>query len=294
MESENSELLLVDVLAESKSGDKLIPTHSSTIQPVALMQLGLFVPTLKRKGADVDGIVIDASNELSQLEIAKAEGYQTIKITGPRLSMETDFKVWVAVILSFSKYGLSSNTIELPFSEFASMAGYPDNLKNHVLREKISESLVRLRRTAIDLSTKDRKKFNVTGLLQMGKWDVEKDVIRLQADESLWELYRYDNQVLLQMLLLRKLSNKGTAQALYTFIHSLPEKPLPLSFERIKRRLMLTSSDGQQNRTIKKAIDDLIEAGYLDASVIKKNKEWHVCIHARKKIGTDPSMLTEE
>ncbi|MDJ0023632.1 protein RepA [Pantoea eucrina] len=294
MESENSELLLVDVLAESKSGDKLIPTHSSTIQPVALMRLGLFVPTLKRKGADVDGIVIDASNELSQLEIAKAEGYQTIKITGPRLSMETDFKVWVAVILSFSKYGLSSNTIELPFSEFASMAGYPDNLKNHVLREKISESLVRLRRTAIDLSTKDRKKFNVTGLLQMGKWDVEKDVIRLQADESLWELYRYDNQVLLQMLLLRKLSNKGTAQALYTFIHSLPEKPLPLSFERIKRRLMLTSSDGQQNRTIKKAIDDLIEAGYLDASVIKKNKEWHVCIHARKKIGTDPSMLTEE
>lgn len=163
-----------------------------------------------------------------------------------------------------------------------------------MLREKISESLVRLRRTAIDLSTKDRKKFNVTGLLQMGKWDVEKDVIRLQADESLWELYRYDNQVLLQMLLLRKLSNKGTAQALYTFIHSLPEKPLPLSFERIKRRLMLTSSDGQQNRTIKKAIDDLIEAGYLDASVIKKNKEWHVCIHARKKIGTDPSMLTEE
>lgn len=292
MSEENNELLLIDVLATNKAGEKLIPTQNSTVQPVALMRLGLFVPTLKRKGAQVDGIVIDASRELSQLEIAKAEGYSTIKITGPRLSMETDFKVWVAVILAFSKYGLNSNTIELPFTEFASMAGYPDNLKNHVLREKISESLVRLRRTTIDLSTKDREKFNVTGLLQTGKWDTKADVIRLQADESLWELYRYDNQVLLQMLVLRKLANKGTAQALYTFIQSLPEKPLPLSFERIKRRLMLTSPDNQQNRTIKKAIDDLVEAGYLDASVIKKDKDWHVCIHARKKVGGSLPALT--
>ncbi len=93
------------------------------------MRLGLFVPSLKRKGKNVESVTIDASEELSKLEIAQAEGYSNITISGPRLSMETDFKVWVAVILSFSKYGRDTNTIELPFSEFASFAGYPDKEK---------------------------------------------------------------------------------------------------------------------------------------------------------------------
>jgi hypothetical protein len=52
------------------------------------------------------------------------------------------------------------------------------------------------------------------------QYDIEADTIKLQADESLWELYRIDNQVLLQMIVLRRLANKGSARALYTFIES--------------------------------------------------------------------------
>jgi hypothetical protein len=136
----------------------------------------------------------------------------------------------------------------------------------------------------------------VTGLLQRGQYDTEADIIRLQADESLWELYRIDNQVLLQMFVLRRLANKGSAQALYTFLESLPQKPLPLSFNRIKKRLMLTSADAQQNRTIKKAITDLQIAGYLDASVIRKGKEWYLNIHGRNprcKLSADVDLIKD-
>jgi hypothetical protein len=281
MTRKNNVLHLADVLSVSQSGKKLTPTSASTVQPVALMRLGLFVPTLKRRGASIDTVSIDASYELAELEIAQAEGYSDIRISGPRLSMETDFKVWVAIIVSFSRYGEKSNIIELPFSQFASFAGYPDKEKTTILRNRISESLTRLRGTTISLSSKNKSKHTVTGLLQRGQYDTEADTIKLQADESLWELYRIDNQVLLQMFVLRRLANKGSAQALYTFIESLPQKPLPLSFGRIKKRLMLTSADAQQNRTIKKAIEDLQIAGYLDASVIKKGKEWYLNIHSR-------------
>lgn len=280
MTMKNNVLSLIDVLA-SKGEKKLTPNSNSTVQPVALMRLGLFVPSLKRKGKNVESVTIDASEELSKLEIAQAEGYSNITISGPRLSMETDFKVWVAVILSFSKYGRDSNTIELPFSEFASFAGYPDKEKTRVLRERISGSLTRIRSTTLSLSSKNKDKHSVTGLLQKGNWDVKADVIKLTADESLWELYQVDNQVLLQMFVLRKLANKGTAQALYTFIESLPRKPIPLSFERIKQRLVLTSPQNQQNRIIKKAVEELIDTGYLDATIQKRDKDWHVLIHGR-------------
>ncbi len=150
----NSVLHLTDVLSVSPSGKKLTPTSASTVQPVALMRLGLFVPTLKRRGMSMDTISIDASTELAELEIAQAEGYSDIRISGPRLSMETDFKVWVAIIVSFSRYGESSNVIELPFSQFASFAGYPDKEKTTVLRNRIADSLTRLRGTTISLSSK--------------------------------------------------------------------------------------------------------------------------------------------
>lgn len=281
MNNKNSILHINDVLSVSASGNRLTPTSNSTVQPVALMRLGLFVPTLKRRGSKVESITVDASRELAELEFAQAEGYTDIRITGPRLSMETDFKVWVAIIISFSRFGSNTNTIDLSFTQFASFAGYPDKEKTTVLRTRIADSLTRLRGTTISLSSKSKKKHTVTGLLQRGQYDVEADIIRLQADESLWELYRIDHQVLLQMIVIRKLANKGSAQALYTFIESLPQKPLPLSFSRIKKRLMLTSPDAQQNRTIKKAIEELQRAGYLDATITKKEKEWYLIIHSR-------------
>ncbi|MGF9060893.1 RepB family plasmid replication initiator protein, partial [Klebsiella pneumoniae] len=228
-----------------------------------------------------ENISIDASSELQSLELARAEGYTDIRITGPRLSMETDFKVWVGIILAFSKYGLNSSTIELPFSEFATFCGFSSKDKDKGLRTRLADSLIRLRSTTIKLASEKDRNGVVSGLLSRGKWDEKDDIMELTADESLWELYQFDRQVLLQMFIIRQLANKGTAQALYTFIESLPERPIPLSFARIKRRLMLTSPNNQQNRVINKAIDELKAVGYLDGDVVKKDGEWHLIITRR-------------
>ena len=62
--------------------------------------------------------VTDATEELVQLSIAKSEGYTDVKITGSRLDMDTDFKVWLGIIRSMSEYGVKSDTLELSFVEF--------------------------------------------------------------------------------------------------------------------------------------------------------------------------------
>ncbi|AQV28279.1 RepB family plasmid replication initiator protein [Klebsiella variicola] len=281
MYKKSVDLSLESVLVEIDENKKLMPSRNATVQPVALMRLGLFLPSLKRKGKDTENISIDASNELQSLELARAEGYTDIRITGPRLSMETDFKVWVGIILAFSKYGLNSSTIELPFSEFATLCGFSSKDKDKGLRTRLADSLIRLRSTTIKLASEKDRNGVVSGLLSRGKWDEKDDIMELTADESLWELYQFDRQVLLQMFIIRQLANKGTAQALYTFIESLPERPIPLSFARIKRRLMLTSPNNQQNRVINKAIDELKAVGYLDGDVVKKDGEWHLIITRR-------------
>ncbi|MCV5632469.1 RepB family plasmid replication initiator protein, partial [Escherichia coli] len=66
---------------------------------------------------------VDASDELSCMEIARSEGYDDIKITGVKLSMSTDFKCWLGIIMAFSKYGFTSEKITLTFNEFAKMCG---------------------------------------------------------------------------------------------------------------------------------------------------------------------------
>ncbi len=281
MYKKNKELSIESVLEVIGENKKLTPTKNATVQPVALMRLGLFLPSLKRKGKDIGNINIDASRELQSLELARAEGYTDIRISGPRLSMETDFKVWVGIILAFSKYGTSGNTVELPFSEFATYCGYSSKDKDKNLRTRLADSLARLRGTTIRLTSEKDKQGVVSGLLSRGKWDEDSDVMVLTADESLWELYQFDRQVIIQMFILRQLANKGTAQALYTFLESLPERPIPLSFARIKRRLMLTSPNNQQNRVINRAIDELKAVGYLDGDVVKKDGEWHLLIASR-------------
>ena len=62
---------------------------------------------------------------------------------------------------------------------------------------------------------------------------------------------------------------------------SLPQNPLPLSFARIRERLALQSAVGEQNRIIKKAIEQLKTIGYLDCSIEKKGRESFVIVHSR-------------
>ena len=89
-----------------------------------------------------------------------------------------------------------------------------------------------------------------TGMLY-GPCDGEEDVVELMADETLWDLYRLDHQVLVSLQILKMLPRAEVAQTLYLFFSSLPNNPVPVSFERLREQVRLETSDkrGQPQRS---------------------------------------------
>ncbi|EKZ6495265.1 MULTISPECIES: RepB family plasmid replication initiator protein [Klebsiella/Raoultella group] len=262
--------------------NKLTVTSKATVQPVALMRLNVFVPSSRpAKGTRTS---IDATSVLKDLEFSRREGYDDIRITGERLSMAIDFKVWVGIIEAFSKYGLKTNSIKLTFHEFAGMCRFESKRFDSRLRKSISEALTRIRGKTITFTRSDSEglqKVSVTGLLKTGELDFANDQVELEADQRLWELYQTDYTVLLRHKPINALTRKEAAQALYTFIESLPTNPVPISFKRIRDRLSLLSPVKEQNRIIKLALKQLQDIGYLDHSITKKGKETFILIHSR-------------
>ncbi|EAM6792422.1 protein RepA [Salmonella enterica] len=284
------ETFIGDVLySDTKNKQKKLTVNShKTVQPVAFMRLGLFVP--KPRNSTEPSPVIDASELLSKLELARAEGYDNVSIVGPRLDMDTDFKVWIGIIHAFSKYGLTSNKITLRLTEFAKDCGFPSKRLSTSLRKEIHASLIKLRSKTISFQRgNDAKSVYATGLLKVGGFDAGRDEIILEADEKLWELYQFDHLVLMSQIAIKALPKKEAAQALYTFIESLPSRPAPISFERFRDRLNLTSEVKEQNRAIKTAISHLQKIGYLDADIVKKGKENYLIIHGRR-----PKLVIQE
>ncbi|EEZ9267535.1 RepB family plasmid replication initiator protein, partial [Escherichia coli] len=83
MLEENKGFLSVEEVA-GNTGEihSLKPNNNSTIQPIALLRLGVFVPTLKstnvalRRGSSVTTNTTNATEELSSLKIVEQEGYE--------------------------------------------------------------------------------------------------------------------------------------------------------------------------------------------------------------------------
>lgn len=273
MEKENKNITLFkDSIPDlpDGSGKVLTVTSSASVQPAALMRLGVFVPVNRSSNLVED---IDASSELGSLELSRSEGYTRIIISGPRLNLVTDLKVWMGIIHAFSEYGLTGNTITLGFREFASLCQIPSKRLDNRLRESIRDSLTRIRGKTITLSTIGSKGAYVTGLLKTGRYDANEDVIELEADSKLWELYRADYLTLLRKKPLNALPRQEAAQAIYTYLASLPQNPADISFTRLRARLMLTNRVSDQNKVIRAALEKLKEIGYLDYLLKKEGKE---------------------
>lgn len=281
-DGKKTERLFKDAIPDPENDTyrKLTVTVNSTVQPAVLMKMGVFVPT-KKKGTEA--APIDASDTLSRLEMASREGYSDIIITGPRLNISTDFKVWMGIIHSFSKSpdALKGNKIHLKFTEFASNCQYPNKRFDSRLRKEIADSLTRIRGKTITFSRSGNTKVYITGLLKTSTFDVESNTVILEADENLWELYNEDNLTLLRKKPLNALPRKESAQAIYTYLASLPANPVPLSFERLRGRLLLPSSLSEQNRVIKTALEQLRTIGYLEYDLYKKDNENYVKIISR-------------
>ncbi|MDV5142073.1 protein RepA [Chimaeribacter arupi] len=275
-----NDALVFNVDTEGKSYP-LTPTANRTVQPIALMRLGVFVPAARNKPVR-GGSVIDASDDLRELEIAKSEGYTSIMIRGNRLDMSTDFKTWIGTIRAFSKYGVNSNKIELPFTEFAKLSGIAVDDINKRSRDRFFNSLNRLASVVISFKNKNGTKAFITHLLNNALYDIEKDTIVLEGDARLWELYAFDHKVLLQLKAIQALPRKESAQALYVYIESMPSGFIKVSLERLRDRLNLTSSIGTQNLAVRNAMKELEKIGYLTYSEVKKEGAVYFLIHSRR------------
>lgn len=128
---------------DSRESYILVVNRYKTVQPVALLRLSVFTPVSPREKGRRD-FMIDASEELSSLEIARQEGYTDIRIQGAKLGMSTDFRTWVGVISAFSRYGCSSECIRMPFSEFARLCGLRPTDINGRAKVRLSEALFNL------------------------------------------------------------------------------------------------------------------------------------------------------
>ncbi|EAB6124474.1 protein RepA [Salmonella enterica] len=280
--SDNNFFPLIEVFTSDGEAHQLTVTSTSSIQPAILLRLGVFVPgTRALPKGQIQGI--DVSAAFSQLEFARKEGYDEVRIFGERLNISTDFSVWMGVIGAFSKYGMSSNIIDIPFTEFASLCQYDSRQFNKRLRDTIFDALTRIGTKTVQFKSKKTGNKFFTQLLKNGKYTRETDMVTLQADERLWELYQIDYNILLRKRPYHMLKGKEVAQTLYTFIASLPDNPAPLRFDRIIERLNLTSPVKEQNRLIKAALKQLQDIGYIEYSIVKDGRTLTLLIHKRNK-----------
>ncbi|EAB2145837.1 replication initiation protein [Salmonella enterica] len=283
MTSEHNKLPLNLQEVDKTTGEvvKLDVNSTSTVQPVALMRLGLFVPTLKSTGKSKANRknVTDATEELIQLSIAKSEGYTDVRITGSRLDMDTDFKVWLGIIRSMSEYGVKKDTLELSFVEFVKMCGFDSRRSNKKMRDRISNSLFKL--ASVTLQFQSETKGWTTHLVQSAFYDINEDIVEIKAEPKLFELYHMDRRVLLRLKAIDALQRKESAQALYTYIESLPQNPAPISMKRMRDRLNLTSNVYTQNHTVRKAMEQLRDIGYLDYTEFKRGRATYFSVHYR-------------
>ena len=279
--SENPLLPITDT--ESLYSGKLLTISSTTsVQPNVLLRTGVFTPIGRRTNAS-DVKAQDLSHDLVNLDICQKEGYDLVTVRGQRLNIETDFKIWCGIVLVFSKYGYSSNTVKLAFSEFAKYCGYPSRRFDKNLRKQIGDSLGRIQSQSLSFRRKNTEKAVHTGMLLRAMYDGEADIVELMADETLWDLYRLDYQVLVSLRVLEKLPRAEVAQCLYLYFTSLPENPHPVSFERLRERLRLETSKKEANRKIKTGIQKLESIGYLSGSFAVKNGEQYYLIDRRHK-----------
>ncbi|MBS2140851.1 RepB family plasmid replication initiator protein, partial [Escherichia coli] len=111
----------------------LTPNNNNTVQPVALMRLGVFVPTLKSlKNSKKNTLSrTDATEELTRLSLARAEGFDKVEITGPRLDMDNDFKTWGGTFLSFPVNTVLGAKLNIHFFRLEKLLGYLPPTTSH-------------------------------------------------------------------------------------------------------------------------------------------------------------------
>lgn len=260
--------------------------HSSlsTVHPNIILRTPIFTPSARNPHPATGlGRTADVSEEMQKLTFARSEGYDKVMISGYRLDIETDFRVWCGITQAFESAGFCSEGVVFDFKEFASLCGYPSKHLTTVLRERIDRSLTRIMSQVISFS-RAGKGWVKTHLIHRAEYNLDTDEIRLIPDASLWDLYRIDHNILLYIEHQAPLKGKPVALCLQMYLAALPANPVPISMTRLRERVALkTSKVAEANRSITNALAELKKIGYLDYEIVTKNRERYVLIHERHK-----------
>ncbi len=103
----------------------------------------------------------------------------------------------------------------------------------------------------------------------------------LQGIEPAGNAITPEQREIQQLKAINALKRRESAQVLYTFIESLPRDPAPISLARLRARLNLKSPVFSQNQTVRRAMEQLREIGYLDYTEILRGRTKFFCIHYR-------------
>lgn len=237
-------------------------TKNSLVQPVSPLRLGAFIPSCRTEAM----VTLNMTEAPSSLETAEQEGCTGIKIAGSMLNYFQDSRCWTVIVHSFSISSdvLKGNRTKIPFSESTKLYGYPSKRYNTELRNKIADSLVKIRSE----STRSEKnpgitKLKVVGLLREAELGGGSGYIILGVDERLWDLYRPDHLTLLWKKPLELPTRSGMVQAFYVFSEALSQHPAPITFDRLWQRLLLNGRIVGQNRKMRTTLDMLVSTDYL-------------------------------
>lgn len=191
----------------------------------------------------------------------------------------SDLKVWVGIIYALSNKKLDNDDqLELNFADFAKYCGFETKRIDRQLKDRFDSSLTRIARTNISFvksvpGTDDRITINMH-LVESTYYDSHTGKIIIKPNSKLNTLYRVDDKTRLYLKALQKLSRKESAQALYLYLAELPPTFYRIGFDRLRERLQLISHLGNQNATVKKALQQLKDIGFLEYSVDKEGSDY--------------------
>lgn len=248
--------------------DYISSTDTRSIQPISLLRLSVFAPVSSREKKNVGSRVMDASEELRNLEIVNSEGYDRVTISGPKLDMDTDFRIWLSIIQSLSEYPMVDNKVILPFSDFAKMCDYSTRQINKILKERVAKSLRKITATSISVykDTGDDLISATTHLLNFSKVDTAANQVVLEFNPKLSDLYKMDYKRVLKLKVFPAIKRNEVAKAIYAFLEGLPNsenRVQIVSFERLMKRLNMRSDPYKQLEMVRRAMKLLEDVKYL-------------------------------
>lgn len=158
------------------------------------------------------------------------------------------------------------------------------------MKQRIDASMIKLKMVTFQFRNEDSTL--TTGLINWARYNLKTNEIEIEGDPRIQELYQIDYKVYLRLKALDNLQRKESAQALYTYLASLPKDPAPISMKRFRDRLRLTSPVASQNMIIRRSLKELEQIGYLQyrEEKIGRSIKFHI-LKRSPSLGAKKSIL---